>query len=55
MDRIRIIEELNKKYKLSKELQDVVLSDLHELVNVDDKVAFSEYALMHYIRACFQE
>jgi hypothetical protein len=55
MDRIRIIEELNKKYTLSKELQETVLSDLHDLVNVDDRVAFSEYAMMHYIRACFAE
>ncbi len=55
MERIHIIEELNKKYKLSKEMQADVLSDLHDLINVDDKIAFSEYAMMHYIRACFAE
>lgn len=55
MERIRTIEELNKKYRLSKDLQIDILSDLHDLINVDDQVSFSEYALMNYIRVCFAE
>lgn len=55
MDRYKIIEELNQKYKLSKELRIEILSDLHDLINVDDVLAFSEYNMMNYIRACFSE
>lgn len=55
MDRYRIIEKLNQKYKLSRELRIEILSDLHDLINVDDVLAFSEYNMMNYIRACFSE
>lgn len=55
MDRYRIIEELNQKYKLSRELKIEILSDLHDLINVDDVLVFSEYNLMNYIRVCFAE
>ena len=55
MDRYRIIEELNQKYKLRQEIKIEILSDLHDLINVDDVLVFSEYNLMNFIRVCFSE
>lgn len=54
-ERMKIIDSLNKKHQLSKEVQTEIISDLHELINVDNEVAFTEYTLINYIRACFVE
>ncbi|MBC7388066.1 MAG: hypothetical protein H7329_02535 [Opitutaceae bacterium] len=53
LERIKIIEALSKKYRLSLEIKGQIVSDLLELVHVDDKMVYSEYRLMHYIEASF--
>jgi len=47
------IEILNRKYHLPLDIQMDVISDLHELISVDDFVDHSEYALMNFIKVCF--
>ena len=53
MDRLKIIEALSKKYRLPLEIKGQIVSDLLELVHVDDQMVYSEYRLMHYIEASF--
>ena len=53
LERIKIIEALSKKYRLSLEIKGQIVSDLLELVHVDDQMVYSEYRLMHYIEASF--
>ena len=53
LERIKIIEALSKKYRLSLEIKWQIVSDLLELVHVDDQMVYSEYRLMHYIEASF--
>ena len=53
LEKMEMIDELTLKHRLSYEVKTQIVSDLMELVSVDDKVAFSEYHLMHYIRASF--
>ena len=53
LERLKIIEALSKKYRLPLEIKGQIVSDLLELVHIDDKLAYSEYRLMHYIEASF--
>lgn len=55
MDYSRQIELLNKKYPLAMDIQMDVVSDLNEIINVDDKIEYSEYVLMNFIKVCFIE
>jgi uncharacterized tellurite resistance protein B-like protein len=51
----KVIETLNKKYHLPVDIQMDIIADLHELINIDDFIDQSEYALINFIKVCFVE
>ena len=51
----RTIELLNKRFTLTPDIQMDIVSDLNEIINIDDKIEYSEYMLMNFIKVCFIE
>lgn len=48
-----IIEELAKKYPLSKTRYDILIEDLNQIARSDKYVSIEEHSLMYYIRLQF--
>lgn len=47
-----IIARLSAKYPLTVDMKIDIISDIHELIHVDEFVAMSEYNMLNYIRLC---
>lgn len=48
-----IIEELAKKYPISKDRYDILIEDLNQIAKSDKYISIEEHSLMYYIRLQF--